>query len=84
MPVSYFVLLKCCYEEYFRLAGKILANNGLSYSLSVLVLSGVWDGTAAGRRVRRLRRVFGGLGPTALLPARRCLRGADRTEGADR
>ena len=28
--------------------------------LFVLVLSGVWDGTAAGRRVRRLRRACAG------------------------
>ncbi len=47
-------------RSIFRMAGKILSSNCLSYSLSVLVLSGVWDGTAAGRRVRRLRRACAG------------------------
>ncbi len=41
------VLHRCCYGvvlgSLFWMAGKILANNGLSYSLSVLVLSGVWE-----------------------------------------
>ena len=50
----------CCCEEFSGLAGKLLSGTGLNYSLSLLVSFGLWDGTAAGRRVRRLRRACAG------------------------